>query len=82
MEKRVIVVRHGSRELLGTMNNSWEVFAHLNELGKRQARQFAAEHEGLLRGCRIFASSPLIRAQETLREIVDEMGSPPPAWLD
>ena len=76
MEKRVIVIGHGSRELMETRKGSWEVFAHLNELGKRQARKFAVDYHGMLIGCRIFATSPLICAQETLAEIVDEMVLP------
>ncbi len=72
---RVVAIRHGSKEQIdGVGTTSWGVTARLTEKGIKSAR-YAAEHlSEVLQGCTIFASSPLIRAQEAMFEVMRGLG--------
>jgi len=71
MNRIVVVISCSNYESLGSRCG---ILAHLTDPGKARARQFAINNAALLKGCTLLASSPMIRTQETMREIVSELG--------
>ena len=74
---KVVVVANGNNEGFGFGRNSWLLPAHLANSGVVIARQVAQSLVSMLHGCIIFACSPLVRAQETLFAIMEELGIKP-----
>ena len=71
---QVVVVRHGKQQDLGLNFNSWGLPAVLTPDGVELAKNFVRFHKEHLRGCKLFVTSPLIRAQQTLFEMMKELG--------
>lgn len=70
---RIAVIRHGKKEKIngcGQGTTSWAIQARLTEAGIETAKQLARR----LPDCRIFGSSPLLRAQETIFAMMAEQG--------
>lgn len=72
--KKIVVFRHAQQEDLGTEHSSWELPARLTPEGKERARQVTRKHREILAKCTHFFTSPLIRAQETLFVMMEELG--------
>ena len=86
MEKgKIVVIRHGERKSLGTGKTwenragltagckTWETMAGLTNNGLVQTRDFAIRYGDLLKNCKIFATSPLVCAQETLYKVMETL---------
>ncbi len=74
--KKVIVFRHGDQEDLGRGDSCWSPDACLVQEGKEMIEQVARFYADLLRDCTVFVCSPLIRAQQSLFTMMDEIGYP------
>ena len=72
--KQVIVFRHGKQEDLGIGYTSWGIHAPLTEQGRKLMQDVARRHEDLLKKCDYFATSPLIRAQQSLFAMMETLG--------
>lgn len=70
----VVAIRHADKEDLGFGTMSWSLPAGLTSNGIHLACKTGRDLKDLLAGCRLFATSPLIRAQETLFHIMDAQG--------
>ena len=71
---KVVVARHGKQQDLGLGFTSWGLPAILTPDGVELAKNFVRLNRDDLRGCSMFATSPLIRAQQTLFAIMGELG--------
>ena len=71
---KVVVVRHGKQQDLGLGFTSWGLPAVLTPDGVELAKNFVRLNREILQGCTLFATSPLIRAQQTLFTIMGELG--------
>lgn len=69
--KKVYVFRHGKQEDLGRGYTSWSPDALLTEEGKVMMMEVARRHSGNL--FKVFATSPLIRAQQSLYAMIVEL---------
>jgi len=73
--RKVVILRSARGENFGLGRKTWQVFGRLVPEGVKKARAFAFEHQDLLTGCHVFVTSPLIRAQQTLFEIMKALGA-------
>ena len=78
MSVKVYAIRHGKKESIPEAGTtSWGLSAHLTEAGigvaKRAAQRLLTSGEKFTR----FATSPLVRAQETLFTAMEELGIKP-----
>lgn len=77
-EKRVIVFRHGEDDRLADRDYMcWSINAHLSYQGQQQIREIVRKHKELLANCSVFATSPIIRAQESLFTMMNELNYAP-----
>lgn len=72
--KRVVVLRAGERQDLGTGLWGWEIPARLTDYGRAQCQTAVQTRRELLKDYDAFVTSPLISAQETLYAMMAELG--------
>ena len=74
--REIIVFRHSLHEDLGLGCSNWALPARLTLAGQNLARRIADLYKDLLKNCNYFVTSPLIRAQETLFAMMEELWIP------
>jgi len=72
---RVLVLSSGkSDKEVGQVATNWDISAQLSHSGEKTIKHGCVRMKEVLPHCQIFGGSPLIKAQQTLLAIMDEMG--------
>jgi broad specificity phosphatase PhoE len=74
-EIRVLVISNGKPEKeAGQVVTNWDIGAQLSSAGEKTVKHLCIQIKESLSRCQVYGASPLIKAQQTLFAIMDEMG--------